>query len=285
MAPKQAEENHHMASSTEEEEESVSSIQVSESTLEDSKKDESSDDEGDVQSKPTHTSYVPKTKSTLPESSTGKRSLEQTDDVEGKSEEEIVFSKDLDQKAFELSRKIWGKNGVLASKSRMKVEESPNGFMLLPHSSRKNRETANVVDTSLTSSRELSYFFKTENVSAYGLDEPAVIAGWDMVADGSKKREMEKKLKKLKAMQVELCMQRTGLVAESAKLIFKDNASSSVKKVPHEDCTVKRQNSSPHGSAVCITMRDDTPLHATTRASIGSQRHCHDCAPCLGVAV
>ncbi|KFK40940.1 hypothetical protein AALP_AA2G063900 [Arabis alpina] len=145
----------------------------------------------------------------------------------GKSEDEIVFSKDLDQKAFELSRQIWGNNGVQVSKSRKKKheEETPREFKPLLRSSKKRQETvkADARDTSL----ELSSFFKTENVSAFSLDESALSAVWGTVKDGSKKREMEERLKKLKATQGDLCMQRTGLVADSAKLIFKDKASSS----------------------------------------------------------
>ncbi|KFK41181.1 hypothetical protein AALP_AA2G096300 [Arabis alpina] len=146
----------------------------------------------------------------------------------GKSEDEIVFSKDPDQKAFELSRQIWGNNGVQVLKSRKKKkheEETPREFNLVPRSSKKRQETvkADARDTSL----ELSSFVKTENVSAFSLDESALSAVWGTVKDGSKKREMEERLKKLKAMQGELCMQRTGLVADSAKLIFKDKASSS----------------------------------------------------------
>ncbi|KFK33325.1 hypothetical protein AALP_AA6G360700 [Arabis alpina] len=145
----------------------------------------------------------------------------------GKSEDEIVFSKDLDQKAFELSRQIWGNNGVQVSKSRKKKheEETPREFKLVPRSSKKCQDTvkADARDTGL----ELSSFVKTENVSAFSLDESALSAVWGTVKDGSKKREMEERLKKLKAMQGGLCMQRTGLVADSAKLIFKDKASSS----------------------------------------------------------
>ncbi|KAG7600527.1 hypothetical protein ISN44_As06g046210 [Arabidopsis suecica] len=55
-------------------------------------------------------------------------------------------------------------------------------------------------------------------------------ASWDKVKDGPKKRELEKTLKKMQAKQAELCMIRIELVADAAKVMFKqDNASSSGK--------------------------------------------------------
>ncbi|KAH0902236.1 hypothetical protein HID58_041739, partial [Brassica napus] len=89
----------------------------------------------------------------------------------------------------------------------------------------EKRKGSVVVDAHLSSSREMALFFKAENVSVFGLDESTVSAVWDMVEDGPKKREMEEKLKKLKDMQVELCLQRTALLDTTAKMIFKDYAS------------------------------------------------------------
>ncbi|KFK25038.1 hypothetical protein AALP_AA8G058500 [Arabis alpina] len=144
----------------------------------------------------------------------------------GKSEDEIVFSKDLDQKAFHLSRKVWGSNGVLASKSRKKLGENSKEII-----KKEEKPKQNVVSVCRSSSEggEIASFFKAENTTAFGLDEPTVAARWEMVSDVAKKREMEEKLKKLKATQEELCLQRTGIVADTVKLIFNDNASSSSK--------------------------------------------------------
>lgn len=149
----------------------------------------------------------------------------------GKTEDKVTCSKDLDQKAFDLSRKIWGASGVLPAKPRkMSSKEdvkSPPSPSHTPKKMEKQKGIVVVDDAQLSSSREMAMFFKAENVSVFGLDESTVSAVWDMVEDGPKKREMEEKLKKLKAMQVELCLQRTALLDTAAKMIFKGNASSS----------------------------------------------------------
>ncbi|CAH8384705.1 unnamed protein product [Eruca vesicaria subsp. sativa] len=145
----------------------------------------------------------------------------------GKSEDEVTCSKDLDQKAFELSRKIWGVSGVLPAKPRKLskdvVVKSPPSPSYTPKKEGKGEKRKG----SVSLSREMGLFFKAENVGVFGLDESTVSRVWDRVEDGAKKREVEEKLKKLKDMQVELCLQRTALLDTTAKMIFKDNASSS----------------------------------------------------------
>ncbi|CAF2028052.1 GLABROUS1 enhancer-binding protein-like isoform X1 [Brassica napus] len=145
----------------------------------------------------------------------------------GKTEDQITYAKDLEQKTFELSRKIWGSDGVLPAKPRKKSKEVELLSTPKKEAEVETQKKVSVVDTHLSSSREMALFFKAENVSVLGLDESTVSAVWDMVGDGPKKREMEEKLKKLKAKQMELCLQRTSLVDYTAKMIFKNNASSS----------------------------------------------------------
>ncbi|CAA7036825.1 unnamed protein product [Microthlaspi erraticum] len=128
----------------------------------------------------------------------------------GKAEDEITFSKDVDQHFFDLSRKIWGADGIFPANPRKK---SP------PHASQSH-----VVNTHLSSSsREIALFFKAENPSVVSLDESRIAAAWDLVEDGPKKREMEEKMEKLKAMKAELCLQRSGLVDSTARMVFKEN--------------------------------------------------------------
>ncbi|KAJ0239768.1 GLABROUS1 enhancer-binding protein-like [Hirschfeldia incana] len=149
----------------------------------------------------------------------------------GKTEDKVTCSKDLDQKSFDLSRKIWGVNGVLPAKPRNKsnkeVAKSPPSPKKEVEVVEKRKGNVVVVDAQRSSSGEVAMFFKAANVSVFGLDESTVSAVWDMVEDGGKKKEVEEKLKKLKAMQVELCLQRTALLDTTAKVIFKDKASSS----------------------------------------------------------
>nr|VDD40336.1 unnamed protein product [Brassica oleracea] len=146
----------------------------------------------------------------------------------GKTEDQITYAKDLEQKTFELSRKIWGSDGVLPAKPRKKSKEVELLSTPKKEAEVETQKKVSVVDNHhLSESREMALFFKAENASVLGLDESTVSAVWDMVEDGEKKREMEEKLKKLKAKQMELCLQRTALVDYTAKMIFKNNASSS----------------------------------------------------------
>lgn len=120
-------------------------------------------------------------------------------------EKEIVFSKVVDQKAFELSRQIWGSEGVWASKSKKKL--------------RGKQEAAS---TSVSSGREIVSFLKAENVTSFALDESTMLAGWNMVRNGPKKRKMVEKQKKVKAMHTQLCSERAKCVDDIVHAIFKD---------------------------------------------------------------
>ncbi|RIA04363.1 hypothetical protein BRARA_K01397 [Brassica rapa] len=146
----------------------------------------------------------------------------------GKTEDQITYAKDLEQRTFELSRKIWGSDGVLPAKPRKKSKEVELVSTPKKKAEVETQKKVSVVENHhLSESREMALFFKAENGSVLGLDESTVSGVWDMVEDGPKKREMEEKLKKLKAKQMELCLQRTALVDYTAKMIFKNNASSS----------------------------------------------------------
>ncbi|XP_019100783.1 PREDICTED: probable transcription factor At4g01260 [Camelina sativa] len=80
----------------------------------------------------------------------------------------------------------------------------------------------NVVSTCESFGKEIASFYK----ASLGLDESTVIAAWDKVDDGPKKRGLEEKWKKIKAMDMELCLQRIELVADVANVIYKEYASS-----------------------------------------------------------
>jgi hypothetical protein len=149
----------------------------------------------------------------------------------GRTEDKIKFAKELDQKAFDLSRKIWGVDGVFPAKPRKKSKDSKSPHASPSHAPRREEEMeipkAIVVNTHLSSSsREIASFFKADNPSVVSLDESLIAAGWDLIEDGPKKRAMEEKMKKLKAMQVELCLQRSGLVDSTANMVLKENSSS-----------------------------------------------------------
>ncbi|KAJ4871840.1 GLABROUS1 enhancer-binding protein-like [Raphanus sativus] len=146
-----------------------------------------------IENPPTKPLNTVATKPIPPESSTAaKRSLKQADNNEpkkkaktsstteqnalkkGKTEDKITCAKDLDQKAFELSRKIWGSDGVLPAKPRKKklskedelVSTSPKKEVV---EVKKTQKVVNavVVDTHhLSESREMGLFFKAENRTA-----------------------------------------------------------------------------------------------------------------------
>ncbi|CAN8273953.1 unnamed protein product [Cochlearia groenlandica] len=146
----------------------------------------------------------------------------------GKSEGEIRCVKDLDHKGFELSRKIWGINGFLPAKARTKSKKKAKLGSSKKEGGEEERDElmANDSYANLSISREIGLFFKGES-GVCGLDETRIALGWDMVEDGPKKRDVEEKLKKLKAKQMELCLLKMSLAEITAKMIFKDIASSS----------------------------------------------------------
>ncbi|XP_010438912.1 PREDICTED: GLABROUS1 enhancer-binding protein-like [Camelina sativa] len=148
----------------------------------------------------------------------------------GKSEDEVKFAKDIERKAFELARKIWGSNGVMTSKSRKKIGgttpvAATKDMKLVAHSTPKKPQEGNRPEKTegkggLSIGREIALFFNAENSGSCCLDESTITAVWKKVADGAKKTQVEEKWKKLKAKQVELCLQRTELTNETAKMIL-----------------------------------------------------------------
>lgn len=132
----------------------------------------------------------------------------------GKSEENpIVFPTSFDQEAFELSRKIWGKNGVLASKLSKKLREKLKEI--------SSSHEVNVASTRLSSGREIASFFKAENMLSFGLDEATVIARWDKLEDGPKKRALDAEFKKIQNKQLERLVMITGLMVDVTEAMSK----------------------------------------------------------------
>ncbi|ESQ47440.1 hypothetical protein EUTSA_v10028215mg, partial [Eutrema salsugineum] len=136
-------------------------------------------------------------------------------------EDTIVYPKDVDQRSFDLWRKIWGREGVFAHKSLTNLQGNI----------KKEAEKAemNVVRSSppLDFGREIVFFLKEENITKFALDESSVLERWNMSADEQKKRALEEKLKKITEMQLELCVDKFSIVSKAAELIFKANNASS----------------------------------------------------------
>ncbi|KAG7614739.1 putative transcription factor [Arabidopsis thaliana] len=147
----------------------------------------------------------------------------------GKNEEAMVFSKASDQNCFDLSRKIWGSNGVLYSKSKKMRQGQLGGSVKVDEDDQEPQKHRFVIST-LSSGQELVSYLKVENPNSLGVDDTKWSAKLDKIKDGKQKRKMEKTLKKIQAKEEELSMMRSEFVAAVTNVLSKqDNASYSCK--------------------------------------------------------
>ncbi|TYG99976.1 hypothetical protein ES288_A10G237800v1 [Gossypium darwinii] len=143
-----------------------------------------------------------------------------------KKGEDPTFSKAHEQKAFELSKKIWGVSGKVESstaKSNGKAKGNNKAVAALkaelPSSSDKKTDNAvpievdNVVSKSSSSLLDMKFSVSDTEVGV-------VKVGLDMV-DGEKKAALEAKWRKLQMAQLDLFVERTEFVTEQAKLALK----------------------------------------------------------------
>ncbi|KFK33291.1 hypothetical protein AALP_AA6G356100 [Arabis alpina] len=73
--------------------------------------------------------------------------------------------------------------------------------------------------------REIAFFVKAENPTSLGLDESAMLAGWDSFPDEPKKRLMEATFNKLYAMKADLCVDRVKIVSQVVNCTLKPSSS------------------------------------------------------------
>ncbi|MFQ6646700.1 hypothetical protein Gotur_019984 [Gossypium turneri] len=143
-----------------------------------------------------------------------------------KKGEDPTFSKAHEQKAFELSKKIWGVSGkVESSTAKSNGKAKGNNKVVaalkaeLPSSSDRKTDNAvpievdNVVSKSSSSLLDMKFSVSDTEVGV-------VKIGLDMV-DGEKKAALEAKWRKLQMAQLELFVERTEFVTEQAKLALK----------------------------------------------------------------
>ncbi|TYI99470.1 hypothetical protein E1A91_A13G019800v1 [Gossypium mustelinum] len=138
--------------------------------------------------------------------------------------EDPTFSKPHEQNAFELSKQIWGKEGISGkvasstatsngkAKGNNKAEIAVKAD-LLSSSDKKIDDAVPVVSKSSSS-------FLDKKFSLSDLEEAVVKVGLDIV-DGEKKAALEAKWMKLQVAQLEAYARRTEFVAEQAKLLLK----------------------------------------------------------------
>ncbi|GMJ10012.1 hypothetical protein like AT1G61730 [Hibiscus trionum] len=146
----------------------------------------------------------------------------------GKKGEDRTFSKAHEQNAYELSKKVWGKEGISgkvessAAKSNGKAKANNKAVIALKaevHSSPDKKVDAGVpmeVDK-VSKSLSCSLFDKRSGVSS--LEEEVLKHPLDMV-DSEKKAALDAKWKKLQIAELELFIQRTELVKEQAELVL-----------------------------------------------------------------
>ncbi|XP_010474628.1 PREDICTED: probable transcription factor At4g01260 [Camelina sativa] len=137
-------------------------------------------------------------------------------------EEQIVFPKVFDQTCFDLSRKIWGTDGILPCKSKKVRQEQLEGRIKDEENEKPQRH---VITPSLSSALEIFSLYKSVNPNSF-LDEVAWIACWDKVKDGPKKLVLEEKMKKIKSVDEELCLMKIDVLADASKTMFKQDGGS-----------------------------------------------------------
>ncbi|KAL1219246.1 GLABROUS1 enhancer-binding protein-like [Cardamine amara subsp. amara] len=134
--------------------------------------------------------------------------------IKGKGEDEpIFFPTSFDKEAFEVSKKIWGKNGFLASKVSKKLERKVKEI--------NSAHEVSVASTPLTSGRQIASLFKAANVLSGCVDEATVIERWGRLEDGPKKRGLDAKYKKIQNDEMECLVMRTGFLVELVEAMSK----------------------------------------------------------------
>ncbi|KAL4309248.1 hypothetical protein GQ457_01G003100 [Hibiscus cannabinus] len=146
----------------------------------------------------------------------------------GKQGGDRTFSKAHEQNAFELSKKIWGKEGISgkfessAAKSNGKAKAINKPVVALkaegfPTPDKKIDVAVPMEVDKVSKSSSSSLFDKRFGVSS--LEDEVIKNSLDMV-DSEKKAALEARWRKLQMAELELFIQRTELVKEHAKLVL-----------------------------------------------------------------
>ncbi|KAJ4703282.1 mediator-associated protein 1 [Melia azedarach] len=157
-----------------------------------------------------------------------------------KKGEDQTFSKPHEQKAYDLSKKLWGSestSGVIesAAKSNGKVRKNQNqrgnnkllaslkaeltdGAKEGDNMEVDNNKEGNGLDKSVTVKEKANFLFD-KSFGVAGLEDFVLNNGLDMIG-GVKRAELEERWKKLQIAQLELFLQRNELMKEQAKLIL-----------------------------------------------------------------
>ncbi|KAL5839718.1 hypothetical protein ACOSQ4_012326 [Xanthoceras sorbifolium] len=153
-----------------------------------------------------------------------------------KKGEDRTFSKPHEQKAYDLSKKVWGgegSGGVVesAAKSNGKARKIQNqrgnskqlaalkAELLNGPKEVEKMEVDNDKELSLKTPMDVEKFLFDKSLGVAGLEDYVVKNGLDMIG-GSKKTELEQRWKKLHIAQLELFVERIDLVKEQAVLML-----------------------------------------------------------------
>ena len=144
----------------------------------------------------------------------------------GKKGEDRTFSKPHEQKAFKLSKMIWGEEGISgkvessAARSNGKAKGNSNALAALktelPSSPEKKVEPGEPMEVDKKSSKNLGSLFD-KRFGVGGLED-VLKHGLDMI--GGENRAALEKWMKLQVAELELFLQRNELIKEQVKLIL-----------------------------------------------------------------
>ncbi|XP_022717451.1 probable transcription factor At1g61730 [Durio zibethinus] len=145
--------------------------------------------------------------------------------AKGKKGEDRTFSKPHEQKAFELSKKIWGKDGITvkveSSSAKLNGKAKGNAKPLTELKGELLFSAVKKVDpmeVDKKGSKSLGSLFD-KRFGVAGLEEEVLKHGLDMI-DGETRAALDAKWRKLQIAELELFLQRNELVKEHAKLML-----------------------------------------------------------------
>ncbi|KAK8660195.1 hypothetical protein V6N13_051129 [Hibiscus sabdariffa] len=128
--------------------------------------------------------------------------------------EHRIFSKPHEQKAFQLSRKIWGNEGIYG-----KVEPSSARSNAKPKGNDKDVERGERMNVDNEKRCKNLYSLMDKRLGVAGLEEEVLKNGLDMI-DEEHRAVLVGKWKKLRIAELELFLERCDLIKEHAKLML-----------------------------------------------------------------
>ncbi|XP_065876357.1 GLABROUS1 enhancer-binding protein-like [Euphorbia lathyris] len=134
----------------------------------------------------------------------------------GEKGEGKTFPKPHDQKIFDLSKKIWGSEGICGRSKSSAPSKTESGVGVEEGEKAEKMETAAEMENHVVS-KEIPKFDRGMGVAT--MEEYVIKQGLDMV-EGSQKSEMEEKWRKLHEAELELFLKRNELILEQVKLML-----------------------------------------------------------------